>query len=66
MKKENLRKVEVFKYDFDDKNHIFIEKIAFQGYFHEYVKKPREITAIIEQEDGRLKEVYITEFRFLD
>lgn len=66
MKRENLRKVQVFEYDFDKENYRVIEKIVFQGYFHKYVERPRSITAIIEQEDGRLKEVYISDFRFLD
>lgn len=66
MKRENLRKVEVFEYEYDEENNLFIEIPSYQGYFHEYIKNTHIPRAIIEQENGRLKEVYISDFRFLD
>lgn len=66
MKRENLRKVEVFEYEYEYESKRFIEKPLFQGYFHEYVKNASRPEAIIERENGLLEKVSIYNIRFLD
>ncbi|MFR4583227.1 hypothetical protein [Clostridium cadaveris] len=64
MKRENLRKVEVFELEYE--NNQTASKPLYQGYFHEYIKNASRPEAIIERENGLLEKVSIYNIRFLD
>lgn len=64
MKRDNLRKVEVFECEYE--NNQVVSNPLYQGYFHEYIKNTSRPEAIIEQENGLLKKVSIYDIKFLD
>ena len=64
MKRENLRKVEVFELEYE--NNQTASKPLYKGYFHEYIKNASRPEAIIERENGLLEKVSIYNIRFLD
>lgn len=64
MKRENLRKVEVFELEYE--NNQTISKPLFQGYFHKYTENALRTEAIIERDNGLLEKASIYNIRFLD